>query len=269
VDYVSKPFQLEEVHARVEAHVKLRRFQNQIETDNRRLQELVEAQVKKIADGHLATIFAIAKLAEARDDQTGRHLERIQTFSRLLAESLSRQAGYRHTINPEWIGNIFHASPLHDIGKVAIPDGVLLKPGRLTSDEFDVMKTHTTLGAQTLRAVQEKFPDNELINMGIEAAQSHHERWDGTGYPDGLRKDEIPLSARIIAVADCYDALRSRRCYKPPFPHNETVAIILESADSHFDPSVITAFRELTETFRNVRDEMDAGNGPVGIFGRT
>jgi putative two-component system response regulator len=269
VDYVSKPFQLEEVQARVEAHVKLRRFQNQIETDNRRLQELVQEQVKKIADGHLATIFAIAKLAETRDDQTGRHLERIQTFCRLLAESLGRQAGYRHTINREWIGNIFHASPLHDIGKVAIPDGVLLKPGRLTSEEFEIMKTHTTLGAQTLRAVQEKFPDNELINMGIEAARWHHEWWDGTGYPDGLREDEIPLGARIIAVADCYDALRSRRCYKQPFPHDETVAIILESSGSHFDPSVIAAFRELTETFRDVRDEMDAGNGPAGVFGRT
>jgi len=261
VDYISKPFQFEEVQARVDAHVRLRQFQNRIENDNHRLQELVQIQVKRIAEGHLATIFAIAKLAEARDDQTGEHLERIQTFCKLLAEELSRRAPYRTTIDNDWIGDIFHASPLHDIGKVAIPDRILLKPGKLTAAEFEIMKTHSLLGAQTLKEVHERYPDNKLIAMGIEVARSHHERWDGTGYPDGLRQNEIPLCARILAVADCYDALRSARCYKEAVPHDETCAIILENGGTHFDPAVTAVFRDLSETFREVRSGMDKIRG--------
>jgi putative two-component system response regulator len=261
VDYIAKPFQFEEVQARVDAHVRLRRFQSRIEIDNHRLVEVVQSQVKRIADGHLATIFAIAKLAEARDDQTGEHLARIQTFCRLLAQGLSRHAPYRNIINSGWIDDIFHASALHDIGKVAIPDRILLKQGKLTADEFGIMKTHAALGAQTLSEVHRKFPDNKLIAMGIEATQSHHERWDGTGYPDGLREEEIPLSARILAVADCYDALRSTRCYKPAVSHDETRAIILEGAGTHFDPMVTAVFRDLSEVFSEVRSGMDKVRG--------
>lgn len=257
VDYISKPFQFEEVQARVDAHVRLRRFQNRIESDNRRLNELVQIQVKRIADGHLAAIFAIAKLAETRDDQTGKHLERIQTFCHLLADSLNRQGPHKNRIDSAWIEDLVHASPLHDIGKVAIPDGILQKPGKLTAEEFAVMKTHTTLGAQTLRAVYERFPDNNLIAMGIDIAQSHHERWDGTGYPDGLRGEKIPLCARILAVADCYDALRSKRCYKSAVGHDETCAIILAGSGTQFDPVVTAVFEELSETFRDVRNVMD------------
>jgi putative two-component system response regulator len=257
VDYISKPFQAEEVQARVETHVKLRHWQDRIESDNRRLQDLVQAQVERIAAGHIATIFAIAKLADARDGETGGHLERIQTFCRLLAHGLSRHPDYKTVIDPTWIGNIYHSSPLHDIGKVAIPDRILLKPGALTPDEFEVMKTHTTLGAQTLRAVQARYPDNGFIRMGIAIAQSHHERWDGAGYPDGLREEQIPLSARILAVADCYDALRSRRRYKPPVSHDETCAIILENGGRQFDPAVTAVFGELAEMFGDVRDGMD------------
>lgn len=266
VDYISKPFQFEEVQARVDAHVRLRRFQIQIESDNRRLQDLVQAQVGRIAEGHLATIFAIARLAETRDDQTGKHLERIQTFCQLLAEGLSRISPYNDVIDKAWIEDIFHASPLHDIGKVAIPDQILQKPGKLTPEEAAIMKTHTTLGAHTLRAVYQRFPDNNLIAMGIEAALSHHERWDGTGYPNGLRGEEIPLCARILAVADCYDALRSKRCYKPAVPHDETCAIILENCGTQFDPAVSAVFRELASTFGEVRNAMDIaaiGGGDV------
>lgn len=257
VDYISKPFQLEEVQARVDAHVRLRRFQNRIEDDNRRLNELVEAQVKRIGEGHLATIFAIARLAEARDDETGKHLERIQIFCQLLAEGLSQSRSRPHAIDDRWIEHIFHASPLHDIGKVAIPDAILLKPGKLTAEEFGIMKTHTTLGAQTLMAVHERFSDNDFIAMGIDAARSHHERWDGGGYPNGLRGEEIPMCARILAVADCYDALRSKRCYKPAVPHDETCAIILANSGTQFDPAVTEVFQKLSETFQSVRDSMD------------
>ncbi len=257
IDYITKPFQIEEVQARVAAHVGLRVAQRQIREHNRRLEELVQTQVRRIEAGHGETIFAIAKLAEARDDETGTHLERIQSFCALLATGLKGHERYRDTIDAAWIRNLRNASPLHDIGKVAIPDAILLKPGKLTAAEFEIMKTHTTLGARTLRTVHERYPDNELIAMGIEIAKSHHERWDGTGYPDGLRGKEIPLSARILAVADCYDALRARRCYKEPVPHDPTCEIILSGAGTQFDPDVAQVFGQLSDTFRTVRRDMD------------
>jgi len=258
VDYVSKPFQFEEVQARVDAHVRLRRLQQEIQIDNCRLQELVQIQVKKIANAQMETLFAIARLAEARDDETGRHVERVQTFCRLLADALSEDPKYKITIDSAWISNIFHASPLHDIGKVAIPDRILLKPGPLTPEEFAVMKTHAALGSQTLKTVHESYPDNDFIEMGIKIARSHHERWDGTGYPDGLAGDEIPLCARILAVADCYDALRSKRSYKPAILHDETCALILGDSGKHFDPAVMDVFRALGDTFGEVWKQMES-----------
>ncbi len=257
VDYISKPFQFEEVQARVDAHVRLRRLQLAMEADNCRLEELVRIQVKKTADAQMATLFAIAKLAETRDDETGRHLERVQTFCGLLAVGLDNYPKYKTAAQSAWIRNIFHSSPLHDIGKVAIPDRILLKPGRLTPEEFAIMKTHTAIGSQTLAVVQDKYPDNEFIAMGIDAARSHHERWDATGYPDGLAGEEIPLCARILAVADSYDAIRAKRCYKPAIPHDEACAIILEDSGKHFDPVVIAAFSELKDAFRDVWNRMD------------
>lgn len=259
VDYVSKPFQVNEVSARVDAHLRLRRMQQEVETNNLRLQELVEIQVKKTTEAQLATIFAIARLAEARDEDTGRHLERVQTLCKLLATRLSGEPKYRTRVNSAWIRNIFHASPLHDIGKVAIPDRILLKPGPFTPEEFAVMKTHAAVGARTLRTVYDRYPDNEFIGMGIEVAQSHHERWDGSGYPDGLAGEEIPLCARLMAVADCYDALRSKRCYKSAKLHEETCAIILEESGRQFDPAVVAVFSSMADMFRDVWTLIDTG----------
>jgi len=265
VDYVSKPFQFEEVQARVDAHVRLRRLQQEIQTDNCRLHETVQIQVKKIADAQMETIFAIARLAEARDDETGRHVERVQNFCRLLAVRLSEDPKYKTAVGGAWITNMFHASPLHDIGKVAIPDRILLKPGPLTPEEFAIMKTHAILGSRTLKTVHESYPDNDFIEMGIQIARSHHEWWDGTGYPDGLAGEEIPLCARILAVADCYDALRSKRSYKPAIRHDETCARILAESGTHFDPAVTAAFSELGDTFRDVWKQMEtlAVDGPA------
>jgi putative two-component system response regulator len=217
----------------------------------------VEIQVRKIAKAQMETIFAIAKLAEARDGETGRHLERVQAFCMLLATGLSKSPGFKTIIDSAWLGNIFHASPLHDIGKVAIPDQILLKQGKLTPEEFAIMKTHTLVGAQTLRSVNERFPGNTFTVMGIEIARSHHEWWDGTGYPDGLAGEEIPLCARVLAVADCYDAIRSKRCYKPAISHEEARTIILRSSAKHFDPAVTAVFGALAETFRDVGNSMD------------
>ena len=211
VDYISKPFQFPEVLMRVETHLRLRRMQIELEAKNRFLVELVREQVREISDSQMATIFALAKLAESRDGETGKHIERVQLYCKLLAATLAEQPEYIGRIEESFIENMFLASPLHDIGKVAIRDHILLKQGELTSAEFEEMKTHTTLGAQTLEAVKTRYPQNEFLRLGIEIARCHHERWDGNGYPAGLKGTGIPLSARIMAVADSYDAARSRR----------------------------------------------------------
>ena len=252
VDYITKPFQLEEVLSRVETHLKIRSLQVELEEHNRHLADLVTAQVKEISASHLAAIFALAKLSESRDEDTGRHLERVQIYCRLLAHKLSERPRYHDHIRVTYLENIYRASPLHDIGKVGIRDAILLKPSTLTADEFEVMKIHTVLGAQTLEAVRNEYPKNAFINIGIAIAKSHHERWDGGGYPNGISGEDIPLSARIMALADVYDALRSTRCYKPAFAHEKTTAIIHEGSGLHFDPSVVEAFEELEEKFKEV-----------------
>ncbi|MBZ5565341.1 MAG: response regulator [Acidobacteriia bacterium] len=256
VDYVTKPFQFEEVRVRVETHLKLRRMQVALEAQNRHLEDLVREQVREISDSQMITIFALAKLAESRDSDTGKHLERIQIYCRLLATKLKEDPHYSESITQTYVDNLFHASPLHDIGKVAIPDSILLKPGRLSPEEFEIMKTHSTLGARTLEAVRAKYPRNAFINMGIAIARSHHEKWDGSGYPNGLAGEDIPLAARIVAVADYYDAVRFKRCYKAAATHEEACEILLAGSGAHFSPRIVEAFRELAREFREVREKI-------------
>jgi putative two-component system response regulator len=247
VDYVTKPFQFEEVIARVRAHLKIHRLQSEVEAYNTRLEELVQLQVKEILESQMATIFSIAKLAESRDDDAGRHLERVQIICRSLAQNLASNPRFAPVVTRSFIENISHASPLHDIGKVAIPDRILLKPGKLTPDEFEIMKTHTLLGARTLSEVRRRYQKNYFLEMGIEIAQYHHEKWDGSGYNEGLSGVEIPLSARIMAVADVYDATRSKRIYKEAFPHEKSREIIAGGSGAHFDPDVVAAFEQNQE----------------------
>jgi putative two-component system response regulator len=250
VDYITKPFQLEEVQARIETHLRLRRMQSELEDYNQHLQEKVREQIQEISDSQMATILALAKLAEFRDEDTGRHIERIQYFCRLLVEHLDHSDLYRSYLTPDFIQNIFHASPLHDIGKVGISDDILLKPGKHTPEEFEKMKKHTTLGSNFLEGVRSRYPKNSFINIGIEIARSHHEKWDGSGYPDGLSGSQIPISARILAIADVYDALRSKRPYKEPFSHETTLNMIVSDSGTHFDPELIKMFTEIHLEFK-------------------
>jgi putative two-component system response regulator len=188
------------------------------------------------------TIFSLAKLTESRDPETGLHLERIREYSRLLADHVSMLNGNRQAMSPGFAETIYQTSPLHDIGKVGIPDHILLKPGRLTVEEFEVMKTHTTIGGDTLRAAVDKFPKAEYLNMASEIATSHHEHYDGKGYPCGLKGETIPMSARVVAIADVYDALTMKRVYKSAMPHEQAREIILKDKGSHFDPVLVDAF---------------------------
>ena len=257
VDYVTKPFQLEEVQARVEAHLRLRKMEIELERYNLHLEKLVMEKTREITDSQMATILALSKLAESRDDETGHHIERVRTFSKLLAEQLRRDSRYAQSISDSYVENIYYAAPLHDIGKVGIPDNILLKPGKLTPEEFEIMKTHPVIGANTLQSVQANYPKNLFLNMGIAVAHAHHEKWDGSGYPDGLTGEDIPLAGRILALADVYDALRSKRPYKPAFSHEESCEIILKGSGQHFDPAVVDAFKKVESEFAEIRTRMD------------
>lgn len=255
VDYITKPFQIEEVLARVETHIKLRRLQLELENHNHNLEDMVKEQVREISELQMATIFAMANLAEYRDFDTGIHLERVRKYCHLLATEMSKTPSFSSAIDPRFIQIIYETSPLHDIGKVGIPDNILLKPAKLTPEEFEVIKTHTAIGAQALEAVREQYPRNPFIEMGIQIAKYHHEKWDGTGYPEGLSGDDIPLAARIMAVIDVYDALTSKRVYKEALPHEESVAIILSASGKQFDPRIIAIFHKLEHEILNIRNQ--------------
>ncbi len=195
------------------------------------------------------TIFALAKLAESRDPETGAHLERVRSYSHILAQHMATRASRERPIEPDYPHLIYLTSPLHDIGKVAIPDHVLLKPGRLSDREFEIMKTHATLGAETLEAALKQHPEASFLRMAMEIALTHHERWDGTGYPNQLKGEQIPLCGRIVALADVYDALTSKRIYKNAFSHDSAHALILKDEGSHFDPAVVQAYVETEAAF--------------------
>jgi putative two-component system response regulator len=242
VDYISKPFQMEEVYARVDTHLQLHNAQKVMRQFNEQLKVKVAQQIEEINKAQLTMLFALAKLSHTRDDDTGLHLERVQYLCKLLASALARTPAFAGIITHEFVNTVFHTSPLHDLGKVGIIDAILLKPGKLTAEEFEIMKTHTTIGADTLESVHKQYPKNEFIKMGIEIAKHHHEKWDGSGYPAGLSGHAIPLSARIMALVDVYEALRARRPYKEPFPHEKSKAIIIEGRGRHFDPLIVDGF---------------------------
>lgn len=204
-------------------------------------------------------IFALANLAEARDNDTGNHLERIRYYSKVLAEHIYSDDTGR-SVSPVFIENLLLTSPLHDIGKIGIPDFVLLKPGRLDEKEYDIMKKHTNIGYDALRAAIEKYPNAEYLKMSAEIALYHHEKFDGTGYPFGIKGDDIPLAARIVALADVYDALVSKRIYKSAMPHDTAKSIIVAERGKHFDPAVVDAFLKGESEFLEIlnRYRMDA-----------
>ena len=230
-DFVSKPFNPAELAVRIRAG-----------------ERILALETRDVA------LFALAKLAESRDPETGFHLERMQNYSRVLAQHLSLMGRTRGEVTAEYVQLIYQTSPLHDIGKVGIPDSVLLKPGRLSDREFEIMKTHTSIGAETLNAALLKYPNAQFLRMARDIAAWHHERFDGTGYPDGLVGEATPLCARIVALADVYDALTFRRVYKQAFGHDVARSIILSESDTHFDAVIVQAFLDNESQFVAIRD---------------
>ncbi len=201
------------------------------------------------------TIFSLAKLAESRDPETGAHLERVRTYCQLLAQQLCKNPAVAKTLEPGYAQMIYLTSPLHDIGKVAIPDHVLLKPGRLSDREFEIMKTHTTLGANTLESAVKAHPEATFLRMARDIALTHHERWDGSGYPNKLKGEEIPLCGRLVALADVYDALTSKRVYKDAFSHDIAKEIIVKDVNAHFAPEIVEAFLAVEDAFIQVHQQ--------------
>ncbi|MCP3925660.1 MAG: HD domain-containing protein [Desulfobacterales bacterium] len=209
---------------------------------------------KQLLQTENVTIFALAYQAEIRDYQTGKHLERTSMYVKIIAEELRMNHGYSSYLTDEYISDIVKSAPLHDIGKVGIPDSILQKPGKLTSDEFEIIKKHCEYGADILKMADEKLDFDSFFKVALKLVTSHHERWDGKGYPKGLKEDEIPLSARIMALADVYDALRSDRCYKEAFTHELSCSIIKSESGKQFDPDIVDVFIKADKKFLKISE---------------
>lgn len=262
-DYVVKLPDAAELVARIRYHSGAYRAQVRAKAfaESERRRQVAERKAESV-NARNTLIFALAKLAESRDTDTGQHLERIAAYSRVLAEQLRATMP---ELTDEWILNLQLASSLHDIGKVGIPDAVLLKPGKLTPEERLEIERHPGIGAEALRAILARQPDDELLRMAKNIAECHHERWDGNGYPAKVRGPEIPLEARIVSVADVYDALTSKRVYKPAMAHGEAVRLIVNGKGTQFDPLVVDALEKCEIVFQmagsQFHDAEGAGNG--------
>ena len=260
-DFIHKPASPPVVLARVRNHLLLARIRKDLREHNDHLESLVAARTRELERrnlqliaSHTATITAFSALAETRDNETGNHLKRTQHYVRLLAEELSSDARYRSQLGDQTIHLMFKSAPLHDIGKVAIPDSILLKPGKLTEDEWGTMRGHCQAGRNAIISSAQELQegDDEFLKFAAEIAYCHHEKWNGKGYPRALNGDEIPLAARLMAVADVYDALISKRVYKAPLSHDQSVQIMLSERGEHFDPRVLDAMIYVADKFEAI-----------------
>ena len=256
-DYLAKPFELEDLGNTAERALERRRLMIENREYQEDLERMVADKTEEVRRTRDIALLTLAKLAESRDSETGLHLERMQEYSRILAEAVAAPGSpYAESVDEEFTEWVFKSSPLHDIGKVGIPDSILRKKGPLTDDEFAVMRTHSTIGGDTLKTVLERFQGSTFLHMAMDIAYHHHERWDGRGYPAGLRESDIPLAARIVAIADAYDAITSRRPYKEPIDHKEAVRRILVDKGKHFDPALVDLFMDRQEQFAEIQQKM-------------
>jgi putative two-component system response regulator len=253
VDYITKPISPAIVMARVRNHLTLKTAADVLRDQNAFLENEIRARTRQLEAIQDVTIQVVTSLAETRDQETGNHIRRTQLYVEALAQRLRDNGHYTSVLTDEYIRVLFKSAPLHDIGKVGIPDNILLKPGKLTPEEFEIMKTHARLGSDAIERAEKALGlQADFLTTAKEIAVGHHEKWDGSGYPLGLREDQIPLSARLMALADVYDALISRRVYKEGMPHEEAVSILFKGRGSHFDPLVFDTFMELQECFREI-----------------
>ncbi len=258
-DYLAKPFHCDELLSKIRVQIRLcdavRRLweaHDQITTHNDQLESLVAERTAEIVATQDVAVFALARLADSRDPETGEHLERIRAYTQILADQLSREGPYQEIVDDRFLGNLYRASPLHDIGKVGISDSILRKPGPLTDEEFEAMKQHVLVGAETLDDAARHSGGGRFLTMAAEVARYHHERFNGTGYCQGLSGHDIPLPARVVALADVYDALTSARVYKSAYDPDKARAMILDESNAHFDPAIVDAFIARFDDFQKV-----------------
>ena len=267
-DYLAKPFELDDLKNTANRALERRQlvrqnreYQDQLEMSKEQLEAEVEAATKEARSTRDAALMALARLAESRDSDTGMHLERMAEYSRILAEGLRDNSLYSDRVDDRFVKELYKSSPLHDIGKVGISDAILRKAGPLTDEEFKIMREHTTIGGDTLRTVLDRYRgQTTFLTMAMHIAYSHHERWDGGGYPVGLSATDIPLEARIVTLADAYDAITSRRPYKEPFSHEEAVRRIRVDRGLHFDPILVDVFLDCQYEFTGVQQLLEEGD---------
>jgi putative two-component system response regulator len=253
VDYITKPISPPIVMARVRNHLTLKASADFLRNKADFLEREVNKRTAEVIAIQDVTIHAMASLAETRDSDTGNHIRRTQHYVQALALKLREQSRFADLLDDRYVSMLFKSAPLHDIGKVGIPDRILLKPGKLTPEEFELMKTHTTLGRDAIHAAEQQLGmPVDFLRLAKEIAYSHQEKWDGSGYPEGLQGDAIPVSARLMALADVYDALISRRVYKEGMSHEQALALIVEGRGKHFDPDMVDTFVLIHEEFRAI-----------------
>ncbi len=256
-DYLVKPFDHEELRSKVRVQFRLCEAQRQLTAARdqlalyaNELEALVSLRTKQLTDTEDMAVFVLAQVADSRDPETGGHLWRMRRYAQMIAEELAAGGPYAARVDRRFLEDLYRASPLHDIGKVALRDAVLQKPGRLTPEEFAEMKKHVLVGGQTFEMARDQVGPGTFMDMAAEIARYHHEKFDGSGYCAGLRGEEIPLSARIVALADVYDALTSRRVYKPAYSPQSARAIVVGESGRHFDPVIVAAFLARFEDFQ-------------------
>ncbi|GAB4495092.1 MAG: two-component system response regulator [Anaerolineales bacterium] len=254
VDFITKPVSAPVVRARVATHLELYH-------QKRTLESMVQARTEELSHTQDVTIIGFATLAEFRDQETGAHILRTKEYVRILAQQLAQQPQWQALLTPQYINLLYKSAPLHDIGKIAIPDQILLKPGKLTPEEFEIMKKHTLYGRDAIARAEQALGNvqNSFLSLAKEIAYTHHEKWDGSGYPQGLHGEQIPLSGRIMAIADVYDALISKRVYKPAFAVTEAEQIIENERGKHFDPALVDAFLASRQHFWQIALNINDG----------
>jgi response regulator RpfG family c-di-GMP phosphodiesterase len=260
VEQCTKPFSVVQLRARLRNALRLKEAQDRFDEATRRLlavnAELEQSLTTRDSDlVHIrsALVLALAKLVQSRDTETPAHLIRLQRYCRALAEEAACAPGYSRVVNASFIDMLVSCAPLHDIGKVGLPDHILMKPGKLDAEERLLIQAHTTIGSETLKAVAQEYGASvAFLQMGIDIARHHHERWDGTGYPDRHAGNAIPLAARLVTLADVYDALRSRRVYKPALSHTTAVLAMTEGSPGQFDPALLEVFQRCAPQFERI-----------------
>ncbi|MDE7183361.1 MAG: response regulator [Lachnospiraceae bacterium] len=255
VDYIPKPFEKTEVEMRISTHLKIYNMQRDLEENNKQLNLVVARQMEKLRIEQKNIMTALARLVESRENVSGSHYKNILYNSRILAEGMQLSPKFEDEVSDDFIDTIESSAGLHDIGKLMIPDRILLKNAPLDEEERKVMCTHAELGAKTLNDIYEGVEKNDFVEMAIDIAWYHHECWDGSGYPKGLKGKEIPLSARIVKVVDVFDAMISERRYKKPIPLEQTLAYMQEKSGTIFDPDIIRVFMRIYRNFKGIKTD--------------